>query len=133
MASWEITIPGRPVPKARPRVCKNGHAYTPERTKTAEEWAQWHIRQVLGEPDNTKIISPIFLSVSFQFSGKKHNKLKYHIQRPDLDNLIKLICDSLLPWLADDSIISKLQAVKMFVPNVEESTWIRIDELESCE
>lgn len=39
-AAVRITVPGPPVPKARPRIGKNGHAYTPARTRAYEQEVQ---------------------------------------------------------------------------------------------
>lgn len=120
MSSWQITIPGRPVPKARPRVCKNGHTYTPERTKNAEETMQWHIKQVLKDIVITK---PVILRAYFNFRSAK-NAGDPHTIRPDLDNLVKLVCDALLPWLSDDAIITEIHARKIYT--IDDSTYIEM-------
>ena len=40
LGALTVLIPGRPVPKGRPRVGKNGRAHTPERTRAYEAHAR---------------------------------------------------------------------------------------------
>ena len=79
---YELTIEGRPVPKGRPRVT-NSHTYTPPETvqqenRTLAEWVAKH-----GNPE---IEGDVELVCQFFYPDKR---------TADLDNLIKLVADSL--------------------------------------
>lgn len=84
----ELRIDGRPVPKARPRLARGGHVYTPEKTTTAEAkvralyWAESILkygRVVAFEGDIT-------IEMTFYLPDRR---------RVDWDNLAKLVCDAL--------------------------------------
>ncbi len=102
-----FTIPGKPVPKARARVNKDGHTWTPKRTAEAEanicSYAQVALR-------DWKATGPVEVHCRFFFpkniSGIPGGKV-------DLDNLLKLAGDALKPWL-DDCLITKVVATKEF-------------------
>jgi len=82
VSTYQLTIPGNPIPKARPRVV-NGVAYTPERTKEWEALVrdqaalQWH-----GEP----LRGPLGLTAHF------YRRTRHVV---DLDNLVKSLTDAL--------------------------------------
>lgn len=42
MTAIVFTIPGKPVPKKRPRAGKGGHFYTPKATRDYEAHVNWH-------------------------------------------------------------------------------------------
>lgn len=98
-----VTVPGEPVPKARPRVV-DGHTYTPSRTKQAEERLQWAFRQALP-PGFVPTTEPVVLVVEFYRESKR---------RVDGDNLQKLVQDAMNGIVvADDSQI-KMWGGKVF-------------------
>ena len=76
-----FTVPGRPVPKERPRFnTRTGHAYTPRRTQEYESRVGWHARLArvpMSEGD---------VAVKITLYGKR---------RSDADNCAKSILDSL--------------------------------------
>ena len=80
-----IIIPGKPVPKGRPRMTKTGHVYTPEPTSTHEDWTRWAIKASghTAEPDPHKTYR--LTAVYYLAKG----------QRADVDNLLKLSMDAL--------------------------------------
>ncbi len=88
-----LTVPGRPVPKARPRVGANGHVYTPKETQQAEAAVGWAARGALrGKKPTT---GPVSITVAFHVADRR---------RRDVDNLLKTVLDGLngIAW-ADDS------------------------------
>jgi len=114
--TYSLTIPGNPIPKARPRIV-NGRAYTPERTAEWEEivrntaMLQWTGRP-LGGP----------LSILMHFSRKNR-------RRCDLDNLVKAVLDGLQGVVfADDWQIVTLAASKS-VNRDDPGVEIEIEEL----
>jgi len=88
----EMWIPFAPTPKGRPRLSKYGGAFTPRRTREAEHFIRDYVKyhNVIKEP----IPYPLAISVRFFFKGKT---TAYHAIRPDLDNCLKLLLDSLGP------------------------------------
>lgn len=94
----ELTIPGNPVPKARPRVGRHG-AMTPLRTVNAELKVGWAVKEALvgyGGPDD----APYAVEARF-FENR------YPSQQADADNCQKLIGDALngIVWLDDIQIV----------------------------
>ncbi len=80
----EFTVPGNPVPKARPRVLRSGITYTPKTTKEYEQRIAWTAKAAWkGKP--MLLDKGYGLTVHF---GRE-------AMRGDLDNLIKAVCDGL--------------------------------------
>ena len=77
-----IVVPGRPVPKGRPRVVR-GHAYTPAATVVAEHRIAFLARAVGARP----IECPVAVRAEFFFKDGR--------ARADIDNLAKLVLDAL--------------------------------------
>lgn len=110
MTGFAITIPGDPIPKARPRVY-GGHGITPRRTLDAEK----RVRDAFQAryPDSTPNDGPVEISAVFYMPKRG---------RPDLDNLLKLVMDA-LNGLAyrDDAQVMRFHATKItpdqHVPN----------------
>lgn len=117
----EITIPMRPVAKARPRVNKSGHTWTPKKTKDAEN----AIAAVVGCLCKQPLEGPVAVKIEFtltppkSWSKKKkaeaHKGLILPVVRPDLDNFEKLVLDS-INGIAfnDDSQVVKLESSKRY-------------------
>lgn len=115
-------VPGEPRGKGRPRFLKNGHAYTPEKTKFAEGKisAAWKSTKAKMFPN-----VPLCLTVYAYFAipaswTKKKRTLAaangvYPTVKPDCDNVLKLVADALngLAY-ADDKQIVKMRIVKMY-------------------
>lgn len=85
---FAVTIPGNPIPKARPRVIvKDGkakvHAYTPKRTKDYEEYVKELI--IIYWRD-----APLTCPLSVRLLFYRENRIQV-----DIDNLAKSILDAL--------------------------------------
>lgn len=111
-------IPGDPVPLARARV----------NTNSARIWdSQKQIKLLTGleirkQHDNRPLFKdPVELNISFFMKQPKrgpNSKLYYHQSIPDLDNMIKYICDVCNGILyKDDAIISSIRAKKVYDKN----------------
>src|SRR6266851_1365794 len=91
----QLAIPGEPGTKGRPRF--NGHVYTPQETKDAEEYFAWIVRCSYPQliPNRSHALG---VCVAF-FTKTRHRK--------DLDNLVKLIFDACngVIWADDMQII----------------------------
>ncbi len=77
-----VTIPGRPVPKDRPRVVR-GNTYTPAATVAAEHRIALLARAAGARP----IECPVAVRAEFVFKDGR--------ARADIDNLAKLVLDAL--------------------------------------
>lgn len=50
MIAYSLTIPGVPTAKARPRMTKSGHVYTPQKTVGYERMVQTLFVEKCGQP-----------------------------------------------------------------------------------
>ena len=109
-------IPGKPVPKQRPRVV-NGHAYTPEKTTGYERLVRFKYREAGGQCHHGPVAVTISVWYDMPMSWPKYKKTQQkglpHTQKPDIDNLIKAILDGLngAAW-EDDAQVCKVTASK---------------------
>ena len=129
MVRYEFEVPGEPVGKGRPRF-GNGRTYTPAKTANYENLVRVAFAQTY--PDAVPLDGPIdliiraYFSVPKSFSKKKRqdalNDDIAKTTRPDIDNIVKVICDGLneVAW-KDDAQIFQLDAWKGFglQPKVE--------------
>ena len=117
----KLLIPGKPQPKQRARVTKSGHAYTPQATRDYEATVASIAEMSISEP----LTGPILLVVrvayeipkSWSTAKKYEHESAYHIQPPDLDNVIKSIKDG-LSGIAyhDDKQVAVIEASKFWTP-----------------
>ena len=99
---YTITIPGEPVAKARARVTKAGHAYTPKRTVDYERMVQTLFHAEYGSP---KLEGALMLQLDLYFGIPKSRSkavrermqqgLERPCKRPDIDNCLKAVSDAL--------------------------------------
>ena len=103
----------RPMGKERPRLTRSGHAYTPQRTRDYENYIKTQFKKVF--PDFKPIDSAVLVELNFYYVRSKSNKDPHHTIKPDIDNLIKAICDSLngLAYV-DDRLITGIIAHKEY-------------------
>lgn len=94
-----VVIPGEPVAKGRPRMnTRTGKAFTPRETKAAEERIGWECKQQLAGLDLPLADGLIKLEMSFYSTNDPSNP----IGRKDLDNMVKIVGDSLNSVIWDD-------------------------------
>lgn len=99
----------RPVPKARPRLGR-WRVFTPPRTQAAEDALVLAMRDACPEP----LEGPLAVTMTFEFAHKKAPPSpEARLERPDLDNLVKLVLDAgnHVLW-EDDAQIYRLYAAK---------------------
>ena len=113
---WTILLEMPPVAKGRPRFSTRGgvvRSYTPHKTASFEAHAKELMRkQFVMQP----LPGPVRLSIEFIFKKpQKPKHQKYHVVRPDLDNLTKSVTDAGngVLW-EDDSQIAELIAKKLY-------------------
>ena len=137
---FECTIPGPPVPKARPRLGKHG-TYTPPKTKAWGTKAAWLLKAAhKGE----RLTGPVVVEVRFVLPLPKsrpddiakdtwarlHTTPDITVIRgmgPDIDNLAKAILDALNHsgvWV-DDRQVVELHACKFYGATPHTSVRVR--------
>lgn len=107
----EFVVFMTPIGKGRPRF-GNGHVYTPQETVMFESAFRAMSRKYKPiEP----ISVPIDLEIEFNFIKPRTTKRKFHSVKPDIDNLIKAVCDSCNKvFFIDDSQIVRVRATKFY-------------------
>lgn len=115
-----ITIPGEPKAKSRPRFGK-GFTYTPKDTVTYENWVRTCFMNQEGKILEGELKAEIicYYSIPKSASKKKATEMKEGnirpIKKPDLDNIAKIILDSLNGMAyKDDSQIVQLHIEKYY-------------------
>lgn len=125
----EFTVPGIPVGKGRPRFMKNGHTYTPEKTREYENKVVlcWKSQSGKGFADGIPLSATVtaFFTVPRSTSKKKAAALDGtpHTKRPDADNVAKAILDALNGHAYNDDSAIALLTVRKYqttgAPRVE--------------
>jgi Holliday junction resolvase RusA-like endonuclease len=128
MTLWSWTIPGIPVGKGRPRFSiRNGFAvaYTPERTRHWEAIA----REVFAcHWDGAPTDAAVSLEVVAVFPRPQRLKRAKdplgrlpHTAKPDGDNCLKAVCDSLEKSgvVRNDSQVTKATVIKVYASKDE--------------
>ena len=99
----EFFVPGKPVPMARPRVTRTGHAYTPKACAEYKAIVAAAAREAMKGRE--MLTDAVQVRVGFYFpipkswrAGKalaaRHGMFP-HTARPDLDNLYKAVTDAM--------------------------------------
>lgn len=121
-----FVVPGEPVAKARPRFTKNGHAYTPDRTRQYEEIVRLYaIRAMRGKKMLTGAISlsvVAFFPIPKYFTKAIREKALagglWHTKKPDWDNIGKIVSDALNGVVyPDDAVVSDATVAKRYSSN----------------
>lgn len=107
-----IQVDLKPTPKARPRFNpRSGRPYTPKSTTDFESLISFFARNHFVRP----MSGAVEIIINFSFIKAKSSKLVMHTKKPDIDNLIKSVCDGLNKIAyKDDSQIVKLASEKIF-------------------
>ena len=121
-----FTIPGEPVGKGRPKFTMAGRAYTPAKTAKYENLVRLAFYEKYSDWKPYEDAVSIKINSYFPIPGSWSKKKKsmailmkiFKISRPDLDNIIKSVCDGLneVAW-KDDAQIYELYARKAYSEN----------------
>jgi Holliday junction resolvase RusA-like endonuclease len=107
-----FTLELEPVAKGRPMFSRQGHAYTPEKTRQFEKTVR-----ILSKAFAPKepLTGPLSLSCWFFMKPPQRRVRDLPTCKPDIDNLIKGVKDALngLMW-ADDSQVCVMSAGKFY-------------------
>ena len=114
-----FTVPGIPVGKGRPRFMKNGHTYTPQKTRDYEDKVVkcWQCQSGKGFAAGVPLVAHItaYFPLPKSLSKKRAAELDGtpHVKKCDADNLAKAILDALNTHAyQDDSAIAFLTVRK---------------------
>lgn len=102
--------------KGRPRFTRSGRTYTPRKTRKAETAVREEFRNVCGERW-AKFGGPVKVSIVYSRQLAKSNPkfwaFRQDLGKPDLDNVAKLVLDSLNGLaFADDSQVVEIRMAK---------------------
>lgn len=130
---------GEPRGKERPRVA-NGHAYTPQKTRKYE----WDLHTAWLESDRTLYTGNVQMKVIAWFgipkSAKKADREKMlageirPTRRPDVDNILKIVGDSLQGFAySDDKQINAMMIEKRYSDEPRVEVWLTNEGLSAIE
>jgi len=116
----DAVIVGKPVSKGRPRFgrAKNGGmvAYTPFKTRKYEQEVKSLFQIAMF--GKAMLEGPVKVTITAYFNSKK--KTGWHTSRPDLDNIIKVILDSMNGIvMEDDAAVAQIIASKQYAEGEE--------------
>lgn len=129
----EFRVPGKAQGKARARTFYNPRmsktqTITPENTVLYENWVKTCFNA--SKPKNFLIMAgPIYMEIIAVYKKAKSSKLSTPMLKPDIDNICKIIADSLngMAYLDDKQIIA-IKANKIYGELGE--VRVRIEEIE---
>lgn len=118
-AHLRLTIPGKPFAKQRPRMTRQGRAYTPAATvsfeRTVGQYAMAAGAVAIEGPCKMRLIAVFEPAQSWSQKKKDAHMWRPHTQRPDLDNCVKAILDGLNRIaFKDDGQVCEFECRKMW-------------------
>ena len=123
-----FVVPGLPRGKGRPRFSRNGHTYTPKDTILYENLVATSYYGGKLEGDlSAKIVCyfPIPKSMSKKKREFMLTERVYYNHKPDLDNLAKIILDSLNGIAFDDDRqVVRLEVSKFYSDRPRAEVWL---------
>ena len=133
---YEFEIPGKIIGKGRPRLNSyTGAVYTPTRTKDYENLVMQYF--MIKYPKFKQLEGRVSVEIVANFevpkSTKKQDKILMlenkinPIEKPDIDNIVKIILDAMNEIaFKDDTQITKLNVEKKY--SETESVFVKIEE-----
>lgn len=114
--------------KGRPRLTRNGHAFTDEKTRSYENLVKLLAMQAMEKAGATVTDKPVKATINAYFEiPKSYTKKKVQAiingeikpAKPDLDNIIKCIdgCNKII--FKDDVQVYSITATKSYITNLE--------------
>ena len=134
----DFSVPGQPKGKGRPRFDSSGHAYTPQATREYEDLVRSCALNsgVYMIPKGVPVRVKLHCYYAIPVSWSKGRKLDADagklvpVTKPDADNILKVICDSLngIAWW-DDAQITEATVLKSYSNHPR--VYVKIEEAES--
>ena len=118
-------LPHRAIPKQSFRASRFG-GYQPKRVTDFKKTVALHAKQAARDGGWDGSSGPLGLTLLFRFrcpkSAKKdeRSRTRWHIKRPDLDNIEKAVTDGLACLMVDDSQVCSKRSDKVIVKENEE-------------
>ena len=129
--SFSVVIPGQPIGKARPRMTRTGHVYTPKTTAAWEMGAAHLMKSEWRRPPYDKECA-LFVVAVFQrpkrLTRKKDPKTRLWAPiKPDFDNVVKIVCDAIqrAGVVLDDKLVVDGRCLTMFTA-IDEAPCVEI-------
>lgn len=122
---YRFEVIGKPQGKGRPRLGRYGSTYTPTKTRNYEELVKWSFskKYKIEKPSEKEInVNIIAIFEPTKSTSKKMRNFLIsneigHTYKPDCDNIIKIILDSLNKIAyKDDSQVTKITCKKQYGP-----------------
>lgn len=118
----EVVLLGKPVAKGRPRFSKDGHTYTPEKTRSYEAALKYAAHMVMGArpplDGPLRMEMSVVVPIPVSWPKKKQEAARagtlMPLGKPDLDNFMKVIDAANLVLWVDDSQIVKSSIEKSY-------------------
>ena len=135
--TFHLTIPGKPIAWARPRLGKEGQFYNTKRSQKHRDLIGWLAREVLGGRDAPLFTGPVQVNLIFDFGAEPKTIIEVkpifpesecYIGKTDIDNLAKMCIEAISSYtvhkggymrrvpgivLADDSQVCRMEAIKI--------------------
>lgn len=111
----DIVLLGAPRGKERPRGTKDGHFYTPEKTRNYEAALKYAAGEVMGDRPpldgplhvDLSIVVPIAISWPRKRQEAARAGQEWPTKKPDLDNVMKMLdALNLVVWIDDSQIVT---------------------------
>ncbi len=102
---YKVVVPGKPVPKERPRLSKQGKMYTPDKTKKYEELIRKTAYLIIDQP-LTGHVSVDIKIYTWRLTG-------------DIDNYIKSILDGLTGVAYKNDLQVTALSAKRYISDIE--------------
>lgn len=120
-------VPIEPMPMPRPRFSMAGGFVTTHNTKEAERHQLQFAAFAARHRPKSQIDSAVGIDLLFVLPRSKalsrrskrtdepltDPRRRWHTARPDIDNLAKMVLDSLRSWWVDDALVAGLNAAKV--------------------
>lgn len=135
---YEVTVSGKIRGKGRPRFARNGVIYTPTETKLYERLIRDKFIESYGEvrtENKVEVMIAASFNIPKSWSKRKKSEAvnKYAPVKPDIDNIVKIVLDSLNGVAyADDKQVVRILAEKIYRED-EENIKIIVREIGSEE
>jgi Holliday junction resolvase RusA-like endonuclease len=125
-------IPCIPTAKGRPKFTRMGWAYTPAKTRSAEAEIRFFLLDWMAKKKLTMIFEPVSMEIVFYMPAPKvHKGETWHAVRPDLDNLEKLLLDSMNGMLLkDDALVCYKISQKRYAVNDKTGIFVSLESLD---
>lgn len=132
----EFTVPGVPIGKGRPRFMKNGHTYTPQKTREYEDKVVqcWKCQSGKGFAAGVPLKAEInaYFPIPKSLSKKRRAALNGtpHTKKCDADNVAKAILDALNSHAYNDDSAIALLTVRKYQTTGASRVEVIIEEAE---